>query len=217
MALFLICFNAYAEQMYNTMDSSTMDELINLGIIDGGSFTSEYVTREECLISILKAIGATSETNDVYCDMSYYYPVFRDVQPFNCQGFGFIYAAGLKGIALGDSAELGESCFHKDDNATYRQALCFMIRCLTEHAENIANIEDDSVITARAKEMGLFISAQPFNKGLDEPLVVTDFYTLLNQFICQKRYLYFDGAKCYKDETGSMLYIDYLRSRAKTK
>ena len=191
------------------------DELKTLGIIDDNSFQGKYgyITRQECLVAIVNAIGMTEEANRYFCELAYYRPAFDDVTSDENRG----YVWGAEGtIALGD----GNQHFFPNHTATYKEAVAFMMRCLEQCPPDL------DLMLSRAIEIGLIKETDHFYENMDAYFYKQDFCVLLERFIGQSRFAYYadyylyEGKKFYEgsweynqDELRSMTYREFLTSR----
>jgi len=195
-------------------DEFAFDELKTLGIIDDNSFKGEYgyITRQECLVSITKAIGMTEEANRYFCELNYYRPAFNDVALDVEIGGGYVW--GAEGtIALGD----GNQHFFPNHTATYKEAVAFMMRCLEQCPPDL------DIMLSRAIEIGLIRETDHFYENMDAYFYKQDFCVLLERLIGQNRFAYFadyylyEGEKYYEgsweyneDESRSITYREFL-------
>ena len=210
----LFCVGKVSADTTNNIETGSL--LFELNIIDETYFSNtNTVTREECLIAIMRAIGVTGIEFDSIDGADFY--GFADT-PF-LSYFGCAY---LSKIAYGEERVIDYSTYRTDHTGrnvdyfffpkravTVKEALAFMIRCL-EQSDN----ESLEYAMKRAEEYGLINCNDDFvNKG-DSELNQNDFCVLLERFLHKNRYKYYDGTKDgfrmdgYVDEARSVTYLN---------
>ena len=113
----------------NQPDNSSENELLIYGVYDKTSAQTEYVTREDMVIAIMKMAGVTSDNAINFAFKSFYYsPVFNDIKAMRIEDGYIIKAAEI--IAKGTD----DSEFEPSRNVTLSEALTFMLRCLNPDA-----------------------------------------------------------------------------------
>lgn len=214
---FLGMINVYAD---NSTDSETETMLIQLNIIDENYFSnSDTVTREECLVAIMRVIGASDEEIEKLNG--------ADIISFvDTDSFSYFECAWLSGIAYGEECVVDypthrtshtlkntDFFFFPERAATVKETLAFMVRCL--EADKI----DIDVAFEKAKEYGLVKAEDSFIQELDSAINPNEFCTLLERFMQQKRYKYYDRVdNDFRpdgniDEERSVSYLDMLKLR----
>lgn len=197
------------------------DMLTELNIVNENYFSNQdTVTRAECLVAIMRAIGVTDEDIEELngADLT----GFVDTFPYSY--FGCAYLAK---IAYGEECIVDyetyrtshtlkntDIFFFPDRSVTVKETLAFMVRCLEENDE-----KDLAYSIEKAKEYGLIYSEDTFSNEIDSTMRQDDFYVLLDRFLHQKRYKYYgrvnnefrmDG---YIDEEQSTTYLEFLTQR----
>ena len=235
----LIAGFAYADEAVEVDDSKAKETLDKYRVIDTSLYDGEtYITRNDGLSIILRAIGTTENVwyesygskGPIYSDEDfpdnvsgeeYIKTIYGDNSKFNtAEGYGYYWADYITyairfdtGIVYGDDrTEDGVITFRFPRPITTNEALAFMVRCLDNRDidMDIYNLEDTFM---RAEELGLIKETDAFYSDPDDQIAPDDFFVLVNRFIHQKRYLYFDREKGYDywhDWEGSTTYIEYL-------
>ncbi|MBE7011372.1 MAG: hypothetical protein E7415_01715 [Ruminococcaceae bacterium] len=197
----------------------TEHDLIKFGILDEDSFLNDdTITREECLIAIMRVIGLTDNDVNMMDGADCY--AFVDVGPFT-----YIGCAWESRIAYGiecivdfptyRSSHTGKNTdyfFFSDRDATITEALAFMIRCLEKD-----EIDLDMAIE-KAYQYGLLRTEDVFSEHLDSKINQRDFSILLDRLLQQKRCKYYEawhGIGHKIDEERSISYIDMHNQRLK--
>lgn len=195
--------------------------LTELNIVDENYFSNkDTVTRAECLVAIMRAIGVTDEEIEKLngADLA----GFVDTFPYSY--FGCAYLAK---IAYGEECIVDyetyrtshtlkntDIFFFPDRAVTVKETVAFMVRCLEENDE-----KDLAYAIEKAKEYGLIYSEDTFSNEIDSTMCQDDFYVLLDRFLHQKRYKYYDRANNefrmdgYIDEEQSITYLEFLTQR----
>ena len=226
---------AYADETVEVDDSKAKETLDKYRVIDTSLYDGEtYITRNDGFSIIMRAIGTTE---DVWCE-SYGVsrPMFNDAEfiPEYYTDFFTVFYGDSKfipgvghywGDYVGYAVFMNENIIYGDARTedgvitfrflrpiTANETLAFMVRCLDNRAVNmdVYNLEDTF---GRAEELGLIKETDAFYSNPDDQIAPDDFFVLVNRFIHQKRYLYFDREKGYDywhDWEGSTTYIEYL-------
>lgn len=215
----IMCFlgtvNVYAE---SSDLSKPMDMLTALNIIDKEWFSDpEAVSRKECLISVMRTIGATDEGID---SLGTTYDLFTFMDTETRSYFGCAYVSH---IAYGEECAVSyptyrtqhtqkntEIFFFPDRAVTLKEALAFMVRCLEP-----GKIELESAFE-KAKNYGLIKADEEFIQKADSQLSQNEYCILLERFLHQKRYMYYNSEmkmRANADEAHSMTYLDFLTGR----
>lgn len=222
-------------------EQSIAVNLTKAGIVDAIVFEDDfYLSRYEVLKTIMVAIGADDElskdanmliyqnklpdmpVNSEYGFFDFEEPLGAEGQSFTKDSMWFqkyslkgdqIALAFYNSIAQGDVIN-GKRYFCFDRKATVAETLTFMVRCLK--GTNITCEEAYSY----ACQLGLVLKSEMYSISYEyaqEMVNINYFYTLLNRFMEQKRYLYFGNNKDYPkasiDEHGTMTYWQYANQR----
>lgn len=201
--------------------SNLKNTLLQLNIIDESYFSNaNVVSREECIVAIMRVIGATDEEieklngGDLIC--------FADTAPFSYFG-----CAWLGKIAYGEECVIDypthrtshtlkntDLFFFPERAVTVKETIAFMVRCLEEN--NRSDINDTF---EGAKDYGILNTKDSFINNADLPINQNDFYILLGRLLQQKRYKYYGRENNIFsmagniDEYRSMSYFDMLNNR----
>lgn len=215
----IMCFsanvNAYAE---NSETPKPMDMLADLNIIDKDGFSDpEAVSRKECLISVMRAIGATDEGID---SLGKTYDLFTFADTKTRSYFGCAYVSH---IAYGEECAVSyltyrtqhtrkntEIFFFPDRAVTLKEALAFMVRCLEP-----GRIELESAFE-KAKDYGLIKADEELIQNADSQISQNEYCILLERFLHQKRYMYYNSKmrmQASTDEEHSITYLVFLTDR----
>ena len=217
MMCFLGATNIYNVYANDIKDSETIAKLIQLNILDGNDFSnSDTVTREECLIRIMRAIGLNDEGVNSLGATSYY--AFVDTKSRSYFG-----CASVSKIAYGEECVVDyetertshtlkntDYFFFPDRDVTVIETLAFMVRCL--ETDEI----DLNLAFEKAKKLGLVSTEDEMIQKPNSTISQTDFCMLLERFLQQKRYKYYDDKSdldCNIDEEKSMTYLEFLSER----
>lgn len=122
---------------------------------------------------------------------------------------GYVRLAFYHGLAKGEMIQ-ARRYFYFDRPVTLKETAVYMMRCLKGF--DIGDLEDNFKM---AKESELIKPNDTvFNDG-DSLITPNYFCVMLQRFLNQKRYFYFDEefwSDIQKDEEGSMTYLEYLQS-----
>ena len=227
---------AYADETVEVDDSKAKETLDKYRVIDTSLYDDEtYITRNDGLSIILRAIGTTNNISiglyrsdrgritliDEYYNTDEAFTDFIINYLNTCKftweseiysGDYVSYALNLTDVVNGE-INTGEGiAFNALRPITANETLAFMVRCLDNRNVDmdVYNLEDTF---KRAEDLGLIKETDAFYSDPDDQIAPDDFFVLVNRFIHQKRYLYFNRERGYDfshDEEGSMTYLDYL-------
>ena len=198
----------------HTLASETNNDLLMFNIISNYSFEKDFVTREEAIRALMKILGVTPKMSKLSTDVKYFGPLFNDFAYFRPSD-GYVSIAGHERIALGSYGK-----FYPSRNITLKETIAFIMRCL-ESNDDSQNID---VTFNRAREIKLILNTDNFyTESGDENLTKDDFCLLLNRFLKQKRYVYFDPNESQpmnyfglvRDENKSITYYEFLEEKLK--
>ena len=217
-----MCFlgntNVYADNS-TVSENSTM--LIQLNILDESGFSNpDAITREECLVAIMRVIGVTDEEIEKLNG--------ADLISFaDTESFSYFGCAWLSEIAYGEECVVDyptertshtlkntDFFFFPERAVTVKETLAFMVRCL----EQTKKSDLDSTFE-KAKEYDLIKAEDSFAQNPDSNINQKDFCTLLGRMLHQKRYKYYGREnKRFRmsgniDEEQSMTYLEFLTRR----
>lgn len=198
--------------------SAERDILVELNIIDESYFSNlDTVTRGECIVAIMRAIGATdSEIEKIGGDDLI---AFADTAVYSY--FGCAYLAE---IAYGEECVVDyptsrtahtlkntDIFFFPNREATVKEALAFMVRCLEKSDKDKYDIDN---ILEKAYYYGILNNDDPVIGNGDFLITQNHFCVLLERFLQQERYKYFENnifrMEGNIDEERSMTYLEML-------
>ena len=136
---------------------------------DNDILEEKLITRQECLVSIMKILGVTQEislkTNPRYV------PVFDD--SYNSPYYGYFVYAFDNDIAYGTVRD-NKRLFEPTRYATYTEALTFIVRCLTKETVDVEEY---------ALENGILKKSDTFYDILDDYITKDEFCVLLGRML----------------------------------
>lgn len=200
--------------------NSEINTLEELGIIDDASISFNPVTREECLVAVLRVIGVTDDYISTLGGADYI--TFADTSSYSYFGIAFFNKIAYgEEIVVDFPTERTRHTFKNTDyfffphkNATINECLAFMVRCLIDDKN-----DDLNSVIINAKTIGLINEKDSFINKLDSELEKCDFIILLERFLQQRRFRYFDklesvdGMKLVADSERRKTYLDFLNQR----
>lgn len=208
------CSNKDLEEYFNMEKYNYMcNELLNVGVIDNINDSRTYISREECIKSVLRVIGVNdeiaqkytylSDKNDGFCDINYCTDISK----------GYINFAKINGLAFGTYDKTNDcSFFYPKKAVSLNDCLSFMLRCL----DNSAKISDETTLLSSATENGIIKSNDYF---LDYYFLnYQGCYNLLFRMLNSKRYCFVKTSSdmktvfIEKDEDRSITYFEYLKN-----
>ena len=213
----LDCISVHAE----------VDVFEDMGLFDTHLFDNDaIVTRNDCLSMVMMSIGLSSNARiDTYSTQELFLDTGNSVTESemwyenyvdNCKftEFGYVHLARefTNVVAGRESIKLnGQNMIYFDYTGatTVKEALAFMVRCLGEY--NSRNLEETFQIAA---EIGLISDKDSFYQKPDVAISPNDFFVILQRFLQQKQYLYFDRKSNDKfriNNNSDISYADYLR------
>lgn len=204
----------------NNMENNYSDDILKqLNIIDDNYFSkSNIVTRGECIVAIMRTIGATDEEIAKLNGADFI--AFSDVPTYSY--FGCAYRAK---IAFGEECTAAyptyrmrytfnnnDVFFFPDRPVTVNETLAFMVRCLGER-----EYQDFTGLVESANDYGLIVDKDEFIKN--DLIRPNEFCTLIKRLLQKKRYKYFGKENnIFRmegniDEERSMSYLEMLKLR----
>ena len=224
---------AYADETVEVDDSKAKEMLDKYRVVDTSLYDDEtYITRNDGFSIIMRAIGTPENVHVGTYGRSE--PLLDDEPFLNDEGkftldyrnskfvpgvgyyWGYYVAFAIfrdTDLIYGDSrTEDGGITFTFGRPITANETLAFMVRCLDNRNVDmdVYNLEDTF---GRAEDLSLIKKTDAFYSEPDEVISVDEFFVLVQRFLYQKRYLYFNRERGYdfsRDEKGSMTYLDYL-------
>ena len=200
---------------YNSDIKTAKEVLEKYKVIDNATFkNTDVVTRQECVETIVKAIGSNEKT--VESQENVHFEIGNFTKPNILTGSGFstrTLFAGFHGIVSGevnpDPNEGGKLrvFFYPDRAVTLKEVMAFMVRCLEKSKEGL------DYTFKRAEELELINKSDSFYQNTDGTVNPDDFCILLYRFLHQKRYLYYRSAydiRIHIDYSGEVTYLEHL-------
>ena len=200
---------------YSDVGKASASKLGELGVLKAEVFEDVgYVTRYEALKTILIAIGADDELSDqlyMYIDLNQeFYKIEHDdfeeihtsTETITDKNFLYKYSCGYKdkinfaiynGITKLEIID-GKKYFHYDREAYISEVITFMVRCLKGTEVTMEEAHQ------YAKELGLYKPEELYYNAFYNTCQKIDFdyfCVLMNRFINQKRYFYFDDNESF--------------------
>lgn len=206
--------NVYAD---NSCVLEIRTTLVQLNILDESGFSnSDAITREECLVAIMRVIGVTDEKIEKLNG--------ADLVSFaDTESFSYFGCACLSGIAYGEECVVDyptertshtlkntDFFFFPERAITTKECLAFMIRCLQ------SDKTDFDLTLEKAKDLGLINDKDDFIQNPNSIISQDDFFVLLGRMLQQKRYKYYArennrfNMNGNIDEEKSMTYLEFL-------
>ena len=204
------------------IDDTKAKEIINkYNVVDTALFDGRTnITRNDGLSVIMRAIGTPERIscsryggNSIYADPGASFYVYGDCIFDGSRSDYVCYAIFHTNVVRGDKAlDDGKIWFEHLRPITTNETLAFMVRCLDNRNVDmdLYNLEDTF---GRAEDLSLIKETDAFYSEPDEVISVDEFFVLVQRFLYQKRYLYFNMERGYdfsRDEKGSMTYLHYL-------
>lgn len=215
------------------MDTNDLDALAilqDMGIADVSLFNNElYITRNDCVALILRAIGTK---DDVYDESYSGTELFSDGDEVNYMEFineyvsKCIFTSGTNYVGLArkytniicgeNGSETSQTkpkiYFNFTRPVTAMEAVAFMVRCLFQPTIELCDLNQTF---HSGLEIGLVNISDSFYDTPEDPISCSDFFILLNRFLHQPKYLYFNESS-YKfniNTTDDHTYFNLLSNR----
>lgn len=221
-------------QAININDNIAEQIISELDIADTTIFKGENtITRNDCVALVMRTLGVP---DDVYLesyggtDITVVFDDFKTtdkvLEYFSiCK---FTTGTDYVGLAIertdliyGEYKEKNERGvevirFNPTRPVTTKEAVAFMVRCLKNPPMDEKDLEQTF---ARGLEVGLIKTTDSFYLEPDKSISCNDFFVMLQRFLYQPMYLYFDNVSefirdfCYAED-GNEDYITFLKQRA---
>lgn len=209
----LITVSVCAEE--SDADTITYDDVFN--VITKHIDEGEYVSRGECIISIMKLVGLIEEIAEDQYGTTFYAPPFADYEDVDDYVYGYAISARqcgiLKGYSKGNSYRVTYIMSEKD--VTIKECLTFMLRCLKDPK----TVEWDNIMSD-ALECGLITVDEAAAYQETDPLKKEEFFELIRRMLNKNRFFYIEyynvvngkmGGFLEKyDKTNGIKYFEYL-------
>lgn len=189
------------------------NELLNVGLIDNINDSRTYVSREECIKSVLRIIGVNDEMVQKYTYLNDENGGFCDINYCTDISKGYINFAKINGLAFGTYDKINDCSFFCPKKAvSLNDCLSFMLRCL----DNSEKIYDENTLLSNATENGIIKSNDYF---LDYYFLnYHSYYNLLYRMLNCKRYCFVKTSSdmktvfIEKDKYRNVTYFEYLKN-----
>ena len=205
------CSNKDLEEYFDIEKYNYMcNELLNVGVIDNINDSRTYVSREECIKSILRIIGVNDEMAQKYTYLNDENGGFCDINYCTDISKGYINFAKINGLAFGTYDKTNDCTFFYPKKAvSLNDCLTFMLRCLD-------NSEKTSDVLSSATENGIIKSNDYF---LDYYFLnYQGYYNLLFRMLNSKIYCFVKTSSdmktvfIEKDKDRNITYFEYLKN-----
>ncbi|NLM50538.1 MAG: hypothetical protein GX196_06265 [Clostridiaceae bacterium] len=224
--LLVLFINIPVSSIANSNETVNTELFYKYKLIDMEGFeNNDTVTRYECLVTIMKAIGVTEDiaiggsgilascfgepSERAFFDGDGIGPGV-DFVKYSYKITGYIDLAFYYYIAEGEFIG-NRRYFYFDRPVTAKEAAAFMVRCLK--GKDLGDLNKTFEI---AKEMGLIKEEDVFYTNGDDFITPDYFLIMLQRFLNQPRYKYFDEDLYLHygiDSERSMTYLQYLQSK----
>ena len=135
------CSNKDLEEYFDIEKYNYMcNELLNVGVIDNINDSRTYVSREDCIKSVLRTIGVNDEIAQKYTYLKDENGGFCDINYCTDISKGYINFAKINGLAFGTYDKTNDCTFFYPKKAvSLNDCLTFMLRCL-DNSEKISDV-----------------------------------------------------------------------------
>ena len=186
----------------NTIYCNTNSESIKNTLNHYNILYNNYVSRTQCVVSIMRILGMTDSAADRICDRDIENPIFEDILGIKTEE-GYIILAGEKELVSGYGYRYYRT-FCPNRSVTLKECVAIMVRCLSE---NPGNLEESY---KKAEEIGLISKDDIFYDKGDEFLEKENFHILLYRMINQKRCKYFEELVQYESKEINSEQVTYI-------
>lgn len=193
--IFTLCLSG---AVFANAANETEEKVLSMILPEDFDPDAETVSRWDCLITIMKAIGANACVERFYatCVMTDH-PVFYDLGRWE-KDSGYILFAGMEGMANGIHTGDGyDFKFEPLRAVTTKECLAFMLRCL--YGEE--NISYEATMSDAAKAELIF-GNEAFANAPDSPVSASAFKLLLKRMLYKKQGIYWpaESYEFYENE-----------------
>ncbi len=222
----LLIYTCCAFEVNDKIAEQTISEL---GIVDTAIFEEEHtITRNDSISLIMRAIGVPDNVFEEsygapdiqmapFDDADNYFSICKFTTGTNYVGLSMQHTDVILGEAQWeDERGIKYIQINPTRPVTTKEAVAFMVRCLKNPPMDEKDLEQTF---ARGLEVGLIKTTDSFYLEPDKPISCNDFFVMLQRFLYQPMYLYFDNVSefirdfCYA-EAGNEDYITFLKQRA---
>ncbi len=205
------CSNKDLEEYFDIEKYNYMcNELLNVGVIDNINDSRTYVSREECIKSILRIIGVNDEMAQKYTYLNDENGGFCDINYCTDISKGYINFAKINGLAFGTYDKTNDCTFFYPKKAvSLNDCLTFMLRCL-DNSEKISDVLSSATENGIIKSNDYFLDYYFLN--------YQGYYNLLFRMLNSKIYCFVKTSSdmktvfIEKDKDRNITYFEYLKN-----
>lgn len=205
------CSNKDLEEYFDIEKYNYMcNELLNVGVIDNINDSRTYVSREECIKSILRIIGVNDEMAQKYTYLNDENGDFCDINYCTDISKGYINFAKINGLAFGTYDKTNDCTFFYPKKAvSLNDCLTFMLRCL-DNSEKISDVLSSATENGIIKSNDYFLDYYFLN--------YQGYYNLLFRMLNSKIYCFVKTSSdmktvfIEKDKDRNITYFEYLKN-----
>ncbi len=205
------CSNKDLEEYFDIEKYNYMcNELLNVGVIDNINDSRTYVSREECIKSILRIIGVNDEMAQKYTYLNDENGGFCDINYCTDISKGYINFAKINGLAFGTYDKTNDCTFFYPKKAvSLNDCLTFMLRCL-DNSEKISDVLSSATENGIIKSNDYFLDYYFLN--------YQGYYNLLFRMLNSKIYCFVKTSSdmktvfIEKDMDRNITYFEYLKN-----
>ena len=205
------CSNKDLEEYFDIEKYNYMcNELLNVGVIDNINDSRTYVSREECIKSILFIFGVNDEMAQKYTYLNDENGGFCDINYCTDISKGYINFAKINGLAFGTYDKTNDCTFFYPKKAvSLNDCLTFMLRCL-DNSEKISDVLSSATENGIIKSNDYFLDYYFLN--------YQGYYNLLFRMLNSKIYCFVKTSSdmktvfIEKDKDRNITYFEYLKN-----
>lgn len=205
------CSNKDLEEYFDIEKYNYMcNELLNVGVIDNINDSRTYVSREECIKSILRIIGVNDEMAQKYTYLNDENGSFCDINYCTDISKGYINFAKINGLAFGTYDKTNDCTFFYPKKAvSLNDCLTFMLRCL-DNSEKISDVLSSATENGIIKSNDYFLDYYFLN--------YQGYYNLLFRMLNSIIYCFVKTSSdmktvfIEKDKDRNITYFEYLKN-----
>ena len=205
------CSNKDLEEYFDIEKYNYMcNELLNVGVIDNINDSRTYVSREDCIKSVLRTIGVNDEIAQKYTYLKDENGGFCDINYCTDISKGYINFAKINGLAFGTYDKTNDCTFFYPKKAvSLNDCLTFMLRCL-DNSETISDVLSGATENGIIKSNDYFLDYYFLN--------YQGYYNLLFRMLNSKIYCFVKTSSdmktvfIEKDKDRNITYFEYLKN-----
>lgn len=205
------CSNKDLEEYFDIEKYNYMcNELLNVGVIDNINDSRTYVSREDCIKSVLRTIGVNDEIAQKYTYLKDENGGFCDINYCTDISKGYINFAKINGLAFGTYDKTNDYTFFYPKKAvSLNDCLTFMLRCL-DNSEKISDVLSSATENGIIKSNDYFLDYYFLN--------YQGYYNLLFRMLNSKIYCFVKTSSdmktvfIEKDKDRNITYFEYLKN-----